>query len=379
MAQEKTFPTELGTIGGHTRAQQGGNDPQTLIDQKTQQAKVSPTLSFPEDLPVHQFLMIFYQYNFNQGISMMKESIVLPMPPSIVDKYGMEYNTNDLGTTGAIGASAADMAIGLMRDPSAAQQGDFGEDEIETMTNDAITFGTAAIAQLNPFKDQLNAPLEQALGGIANPHTAILFQSMKLKEFEFTWKLYPQSKKEQNDLNNIIHLIKTRSHPSFHYSKVAKEDGSTGFVGNNAFLKYPHEVDLYYLGGSGMHKFKRAVINNLSINYTPEGGLNFNAATGAPSFIEITIGFTETQIWTAEDFGAAPEPIPGLGESTTNLIVAPPQKADAGTPADADNQSDPTQEGSETSPTGSDADGGKGYNGPGPGGGGNNPQFDPGA
>ena len=73
---------------------------------------------------------------------------------------------------------------------------------------------------------------------------------------------------------------------------------------NNAFLTYPCEVDLYYLGGGnqGMHRFKRCVITNLQINYTPEGGPAFVGGVGAPAFYELTLGFQETQIWTARDF-----------------------------------------------------------------------------
>ena len=223
MSDEKYIPAEVGTVGRHTMSQAEGADPQALIDAETGETKVPLTYQFPADLPVHQFLMIFYEYNFDQKISMMKESVVLPMPPSIVDKYGMEYNTTDMGTTGAVAATALDMGIGLMRNPEKARQGDMSQTEINQIVEDSITFGTAAIAQLNPFKDQINAPIEQAFGGIANPHAAILFKSMKLKEFEFTWKLYPQSKKEQSSLNNIIHLIRKRSHPSFHYSKVKKD------------------------------------------------------------------------------------------------------------------------------------------------------------
>ena len=186
MAEEKVQQVEVGTLGRHTMSQkgQGGNDPQSLIDAQTGQSKVPLTYQFPEDLPVHQFLMIFYEYNFNQKISKMKESIVLPMPPSIVDKYGMEYNSTDLGTTGAVAATALDLGIGLMRNPESARDGDMPQEEINKLVNDSITFGTAAVAQLNPFKDQVNSPVEQAFGGIANPHTAILFKSMKLKEFE---------------------------------------------------------------------------------------------------------------------------------------------------------------------------------------------------
>ena len=41
----------------------------------------------------------------------MKESIVLPLPNTLVDKYGIEYNSNNLGTKGAGIASIAQDVI----------------------------------------------------------------------------------------------------------------------------------------------------------------------------------------------------------------------------------------------------------------------------
>ena len=66
MAEEKYQVVEVGTIGRHTMSQKGGADPQSLVDAQTGQSKVPLTYQFPEDLPVHQFLMIFYEYNFDQ-------------------------------------------------------------------------------------------------------------------------------------------------------------------------------------------------------------------------------------------------------------------------------------------------------------------------
>ena len=81
-------------------------------------------------------------------------------------------------------------------------------------------------------------------------------------------------------------------------------------------MKYPHEVDLYYLGnGDSMHRFKRAAITGLEVNYTPEGGPAFFQNTGNPVFTELKMTFTETQIWTAEDF--AEETIASAGNQET--------------------------------------------------------------
>lgn len=284
-------------LGRYKRSHQGGNDPKDIIDSRLEEHSPD-VLSFPDDLGVHQFMMTFHEYNFDMEQSNIKKSIVLPIPMAMVDKYGMEYNQKDLGTVGA-GATTTINEIGenvTMGDSGLMDKlGNFTKDEIKQATVQGTTMFTAIARDLNPFKDQVEGVLGQALGNIVNPHTALLFSSIKLKEFEFNWKLYPQSEQESNNLHEILRHIKMYSHPDF-----ANNDSQT--AANNFFLKYPHEVDMYYLGGSQMHRFKRAAITALSINYTPEGGPAFIGGSGAPAFIELSMGFTETQIWTADDW-----------------------------------------------------------------------------
>ena len=72
---------------------------------------------------------------------------------------------------------------------------------------------------------------------------------------------------------------------------------------NNFFLKYPNQVDCFYQGsGDFLHFFKRAAVTQFQVNYQPEGGNVLFAETGAPTFVELTMGFQEVEIWTAEDY-----------------------------------------------------------------------------
>ena len=104
---------------------------------------------------------------------------------------------------------------------------------------------------------------------------------------------------ESNNLQEIIRVIKMRSHPTF----LQAGGSNTNFI-----MKYPHEVDLYYLGqGDSMHRFKRAAITGLEINYAAEDAPAFFQGSGRPAFIELKLTFQETQIWTGEDFESEPQ------------------------------------------------------------------------
>lgn len=282
-------------VGRYKKSSQGGNSPNDIIDSKL---KPSGSMFFPEDIGVHQFMMIFHEYNFDQEKSIMKESIVLPIPSTLIDKYGMTYNSQDLKTLGAAGASFADDVLDSFK-KAGTPEGEAKEaDRKAGLDINALTakLGTGAAAAARDFlPDEVENPLAIATGTVANPHTSLLFSSVALKVFDFNWKLYPRSVEESNKLKEIIRVIKQRSHPSF--------TGMGEGADSNFIMKYPHEVDLYYLGnGDSMHRFKRAAITGLEVNYTPEGGPAFFQNTGNPVFTELKMTFTETQIWTAEDF-----------------------------------------------------------------------------
>ena len=86
-------------VGKYSKKKRGGNSPNSVIDQKINEGK--DTLFFPNDIGIHQFLMIFHEYDFKGEAEIMKESIVLPIPGQIIDKYGVEYNSKDLKPLGA--------------------------------------------------------------------------------------------------------------------------------------------------------------------------------------------------------------------------------------------------------------------------------------
>ena len=281
---------------GRSQKNGGRLAPSSLIEKKLKDQSRA-VLSFPDDIGTHKFLMLFQQYNFDQGATELDKGIQLPMPQSILDKYGMEYNSTDLKTTGA--------GIGSAISTGVANISNGGKDATMTITDDTdfqkaagafLSSAESIVRELNPF-EQVRGASDLALGNIINPHTALLFSAVKLKEFEFAWKLYPRTAGESKNLRSIINNIKAMSHPKFR--AIGDEEGSV----NNFKLDYPHEVDLFYMGAAQeMHKFKRCAITSLQVNYTPEGGPAFIAGSGEPAFVELQIGFTETMIWTAEDF-----------------------------------------------------------------------------
>ena len=290
----------FGPVGKYSFKNKGGNSPNRIIDDRL---KVGGSLFFPNDIGIHQFMMIFNEYDFKGEAQRIKESIVLPIPSSLIDKYGMEYNQQDLKAKGAMAASGAAKIIKNFNLVGTAGAAANESETKEAMESDAAKaeglMSAAALTRDELIPKDLENPLALATGTISNPHVALLFNSVNLKTFDFAWMLYPQDEDESNNLQEIIRVIKMRSHPTFFQA---------GGSNTNFIMKYPHEVDLYYLGqGDSMHRFKRAAITGLEINYAAEDAPAFFQGSGRPAFIELKLTFQETQIWTGEDFESEPQ------------------------------------------------------------------------
>ena len=278
----------------------GARTPDQIISNKTGEMKVD-IATFPANLAGHQFVMNFVKYQFDPDASASNDttlSVAFPIPQSgIIDKSDLKFNAAEMGTLGAGLAS-----VGGKLKETFDSLGTAGAEQkpvldYKSITKDAVAAGTAIARNMSP--EPLKNAASLVLGNVSNPHVALLFEGVGLKTFNFMWRFSPDSEAESVRLTTIINQIKEATHPKF---------TSSGKDGNNFFLGFPDQVDLYYLGSQNhLHYFKRCGVTSVEVNYQPEGTSFF--AGGAPVFIELSMGFQETEIWTSEDFAQS-----GVGE-----------------------------------------------------------------
>ena len=299
--------TQGTTVAQFGRNKRGKVMPQAIIDQRKSQGIEVQT--FPSDLGADGvgFVMNFVEYAFTDnsgsvpGASEVTRSIMLPLPISgITDKQAVKYNEGELGQ---IGGAAAGLAAGggdIIGRITGKLNNPLEEGEVTAEDGAKALLGSLGAVSRQGF-NELAAGVSEgivsaanlAIGNVLNPHVALLFQTVNLKTFSMTWKLSPATIEESASLRNIINQIRMHSHPS----GVAEGDAT------NFYLDFPDQVDLYYAGvGDYFHYFKRCAITDMEVNYQPEGGTVINAGTGAPTIVDLTIGFQETEIWTREDY-----------------------------------------------------------------------------
>lgn len=291
------------------RTNRGTTFPDEAIAKKTRENTQVGFFSYPNDLGPHSFIMNFVKFKMGYQSSPTDDiiaSIALPLPgQGIVDKSAVKYNQDELGVVGGAIAGAVskiktavdnkgNLAVGNV---SGGEEGSGMMDLLKASIQGTAATGRAAINELG---QGFGAAADQAFGNVVNPHVVLLFKNVDLKTFSLQWKLAPSNPSESKRLRSLIRLIQKMSHPE------QKSEGNSA----NFFLNYPNQVDIYYAGvQENLHYFKRCAITDVEVNYQPEGDNLFFAGTGAPTRIDLTLGFQETEIWTAEDY--ADKDMPG--------------------------------------------------------------------
>lgn len=274
-------------------------------------------LQYPSSGSTHGVYMEFSQYSYQggavAGVS-RAGSISLPLPENITDSFGINVGGKELGISGA---AVADMISGgpgnymkdllaqaenMGRESAQTAQSEGGISSVKSLAGTAATYANfitkSGLASIAPgFGDTLSA----ATGEAINPHATLVFDGVNLKSFSLQWKLAPSSEAESQQIHNIIRTIK---------SKILPKYSGIGGSGNSSFsrgiLTYPNMVNIYFVGidPNKIFQFKQSMVSSLSVDYSPNGNVMIKGANGsAPGFINLSMSFTESQIWTAEEFG----------------------------------------------------------------------------
>lgn len=259
----------------------------------------------------HNIVLVFREYNYESSQtgfvrnvsaeSRMNAAVSLPIPQNLVDNYSVKVGPYELGV---IGGTALESMSGAGRERLLADAVSAGENvsaDNVTLSGLASTFKAASAYMGRNALDSLpggggiSAAIDIASGTTVNPHVALKFDGVDLKQHTFTWQLSPRNEEEATQIRDMIYYIKSRMLPG--YKGVTEGDSSL----SKALLTYPNLVDIYFTGlnQSYFYFFKPAMINTFTTDFTPQG-LALNKG-GKPSFVNMTMSLTEAQIHTRGD------------------------------------------------------------------------------
>jgi hypothetical protein len=255
-------------------------------------AKYAGALEYPAAMKYYTRFM-FYKYERGDVLSPPKNkplvTIVLPMPANLVENFGVEYQTPALGPV--VGA-AADSIVNQLK------QGGSGMSVLKSAAG-AVTsaekLGEAAGASFMFNKPggkagEMAAVLGSTAFGVApNPHLAVMFSNIGLREHSFSYRFAPNSKEELALLKQIIKQFKINMLP-----KVSE---------NTMLFSYPSTCQISFHNGGYKevpYKIKQCVMKSLTVNYAPNGTPAF-FKTGDPVMVEVSMSFMEMSPFTAND------------------------------------------------------------------------------
>lgn len=272
--------------------------------------------TMPLDLPQKYRMIIVtkrYRYGRTDGKKVSSMTTYnLPVPEGISDATKMQYASQDLGLIkGGLAAAAAPSVQNVMETASAGNVMEIGKnvgkvvvDQTKGAINSLQGMNGADAAQAAAVGLQAGAkflPKNSGLtdiggvvgaitGVVPNPQATTFFKGVDIKSYSFSWKLYPQSSQEANDLQAMLYKIRAEAMPT----RSLKGLG----------LTYPYEFHIRVISGGdeNLTLFRPAFMDSINIGYAP-GGVAF-AEDGRAIGYNVTMSFKEIDIWTREDYEA---------------------------------------------------------------------------
>ena len=239
-------------------------------------------------------------------------SMALYTPPGISFSDGASYGTMNLGVLGnAIVGQDADALRSKFENISAGDVakgvGAAVDKSLDVARNNAAVVAMSAAAATT-IGTKLGALGAVAAGAsakelisynektILNPFQVTNFTGNQIRSYTFAFKLKPESKKEADDINEMLHAMRARIYAQ-------TRDGEN-------MLRYPTTFDIMFLlpedddnknskENPYIPKIMPVYCTNMQVTYNSESSTFYS--DGAPSEVDVTLSFQETRALTAHD------------------------------------------------------------------------------
>jgi hypothetical protein len=272
------------------KAVAGASGSKSPEEAKANKSAFAGALTFPADLQYYT-MFSFKEYKKKDVTAVAKDSssvvIILPLPANLSETFAVEYATPALGPV--IGAAAEGLLAGAR---NAGAMG-AGESILKGITNIPAAAEAGAFGMLKKMGGVGEGAANigsMALGVAPNPHLAVLFTNVGLRNHKFSYKFAPRSAAELGRLKNIIYNLKHKMLPGLDTSML---------------FSFPDVVDIKFVTGKAKAPYiiKRCVMESLDVNYSPGGSPAF-FKTGDPVMVEISMSFKEMSPFTRDDIPA---------------------------------------------------------------------------
>lgn len=285
------------------------------------------SLRYPEEVGSHSMIFSFKNYAPSQNgrgsrniivAEIPSGSICLPLPKTLQENTSLDLQSEKLGITGSAARdlyNATTISGGNLEDLGRKLAGDITS-AITGATADSVTnFALfASRAGLNFISPSIEGGLAAETGTAINPHQALVFSGVGVRQYQFDWTLIPNNETEANNIRNIINAFKRNSLPTYQSvlggaslpTEQRNELNQLSGTLTRGLFKYPKMVDIFFTGLDTEHfpKFKTAMVSQIQVDYTPQGSFVLNKGqTGSkPSVVNLVVSILEADIHTSADY-----------------------------------------------------------------------------
>ena len=213
------------------------------------------------------------------------------MPAQVTTSYASQYKDTELGAnvSEAIGRiSKADITTASGIGDLVKGMAGMGLTMVERMAADAASAVVGG---------DIKAGLDKLSNRAQNNFLEATFTGLQFRKFSFNWKFTPKSPEEAKQVMKIIKTFKFHMLPEL-------KGGSAG-----RWYTTPAEFDLFYMfrgdENEWINKIQTCVLENMDVNYTPNGYQTFRPIEGIqgapPTEIDMKLDFKETKLITKQD------------------------------------------------------------------------------
>jgi hypothetical protein len=216
------------------------------------------------------------------------------IPIGLQYRDGVNYENMDIGGAGAGAEAALKGGSGAIKGLIEGGLGTFAKGLTGSGAADVATLGVVKLAAALP--DEIAGAVKVAARVTSNPNTRVLFKSVNMREFSFTFKFICTSAREAEEVKEIITFFRSELYPEDITTEVGGAKISIGYKFPNKF-----RIEVEYDGQEIAHRIKPCYLRNVDVNYNNTSQA-FHS-DGNFSEVEMTIGFQETRTLSKKDIG----------------------------------------------------------------------------
>lgn len=280
--------------------------------------------SFPSELRETVTDMPFLHINVVDPISPIAArsrssfAVALPLPKSIRNRYGANYDTSDLGVAlGYLAENTETLNLPtLFRNPKAAIAADqtgmrMGGGDWGRLAGKLGVTGVFGAIGNSPKFGAIGTnwrAFEKAFRFTVNNHAALLFKSMDFRQFNLEFDLFPKNPDDSYIIEEILFQLKYAMHPEASGGDETAGPGSMRGSGvdpklsaSSTYFNWPQNFILGFYGPKMLPLFRTSpcALTDLSVEYIQNGVTpSFFKGTRLPTGYNVSLQFQEMELLT---------------------------------------------------------------------------------